>query len=76
MAEAATEVWNQPIWEETRNFGYGVRRYRCMDLVLGSLGQSTFEYFNERLNCWRRVNNYDVREAMHVFTVTNFRDPF
>lgn len=64
-----------PIWEESKDFGSGVRLYRCMD-ISRSLGQSLFEYWNKRLGEWRRVNRYDIREAMHRYTTENFRDPF
>lgn len=64
-----------PIWQERRDFGSGERLYRCRDVGL-SLGQSLFEYWNEKMGEWRRVNRYDTREAMHRYTTENFRDPF
>lgn len=55
------------IWEALRDFGNGERLYRCRDIHL-SLGESVFEYWNNRLQCWRRVNNFSVRDAMHRYT--------
>ena len=69
MGEAA------PVWEGTRDFGTGARRYRCVD-ICNRLGLSIFEYWNDRLQSWRRVNSYDVRRAMHSFITENVRDPF
>lgn len=62
------------IWEEAKDFGNGLRQYRCLDIAT-TLGQSNFQFFNEKSG-WRQVNNYDVRSAMHRYTVENFRDPF
>lgn len=66
--------FNAPIWEEDRDFGNGHRRYRCLDIST-RLGQSWFEYWHKTKG-WRRVNNYNIREAMHRYTTENFRDPF
>lgn len=66
---------NHPIWTGTEDFGSGPALYRCMDITT-RLGTSVFEYWNEKLQQWRRVNNYDVRSAMHAHISENYRDPF
>lgn len=65
---------NSPIWEGDKDFGNGVRRYRCLDIA-SKIGQSNFEYLSETRG-WRQANNINVRTAMHKFISTNFRDPF
>lgn len=64
-----------PIWQERRDFGNGERLYRCLDICT-HLGSSVLEFYSDRLAKWRRVNNVDVREAMHRYTAENYRDPF
>ena len=56
----------QPVWQGVRDFGLGEKLYRCVDITSG-LGTSVFEYWNERMQCWRRLRNYDARAAMHAF---------
>lgn len=63
------------VWEGRRDFGLGEKLYRCLD-VSSRLGTSVFEYWNDRLQCWRRVANYDARKAFHSFITENVRDPF
>jgi len=75
MTEMRKAEFNQPIWEAVKDFGHGERLYRCLDIST-TLGQSVFEYWHASLAKWRRVNNYNVRNAMHRYTTANFRDPF
>lgn len=62
------------VWEGVKDFGNGVRQYRCVD-ICSRIGESIFEYYNATLG-WRRVRNHDVRAAMHTFISQTCNDPF
>lgn len=62
---AAPDSEMPPVWEGDKDFGTGVRHYRCLD-ISKQIGQSNFEYLNPKSG-WRPVTNVNVKRTFHKF---------